>query len=226
MAVAATPPSTPLGRALRWLAWRLQSLLSTYLPVFLMAFLATGTWWLVKNTPSLDGPGIAKPLRHDPDYSMKNFELQRLDPEGRLQLRIEGSELRHYPDTDTLEIDGVRLRGFGLDRSMTVATARRAISNGDGSEMQLLGDVRVLRYNLGADGEPLKEVAMEIRGDFLLGQQNGQKLSSHLPVQIFFAGGEVQAKSFEYDHLNGKLKFSGHTTGRFDPPGSKKAPSP
>ncbi|MET0520260.1 MAG: LPS export ABC transporter periplasmic protein LptC [Burkholderiaceae bacterium] len=219
MTAAAT---SPLLRGLQWLVWRLQSLLSTYLPVFLMAFLASGTWWLIKNTPTADAPGPAKPLRHDADYQMKNFELQRLDPEGRLQLRIEGSELRHYPDTDTLEIDGVRLRGFGLDRSMTVATAKRAISNGDGSEMQLLGDVRVLRYNLDADGEPQKAATMEIRGDFLRGQQNGQKLSSHLPVKIFFAGGEVQARSFEYDHLNGKLVFSGHTTGRFDPPGSRK----
>ena len=58
-------------------------------------------------SPSLPGAERpATPPRHDPDYSMRHFTLRRFTPEGRLRLDIEGDVMRHYPDTDTVEIDG------------------------------------------------------------------------------------------------------------------------
>ena len=202
--------------------WRLQALLSAYLPLLLMAFMAGGTWWLVKNTPMAEGPMEAVPLRHEPDYRMQGFELQRIGPTGLLRVRIEGSEMRHYPDTDTLEIDGIRLRAFSSDGSLTLATARRAISNSDGSEMQLLGDVQVQRFAVNAQGEPLAQPSLQVRGEFLRARSNTEQLDSHLPVQLSHAGGELRAQSFEYDNLRGLLRFNGRTTGQFKPPGAKK----
>ncbi|CAN5270403.1 hypothetical protein BH11PSE10_BH11PSE10_18690 [soil metagenome] len=214
---AAAAPRLPQS----WL-WRVQSLLSAYLPLLLMAFLASGTWWLVKNTPMADGPTEAVPLRHEPDYRMRGFELQRVSPSGLLRVRIEGTEMRHYPDTDTVEIDGVRLRVLGDDGSVTLASARRALTNGDGSEMQLLGGVQLQRFQADAKGEPQAKPQLQVNGEFLLALVNQEKMRSHLPVQINYAGGEVHAQSFEYDHLRGVLNFSGRTTTRFNPPPAAK----
>lgn len=41
---------------------------------------------------------------------MRNFDLQRVGADGKLRVHVQGSEMRHFPDTDTLEIDGIRLR--------------------------------------------------------------------------------------------------------------------
>lgn len=222
--MATLAPPSPRGRRLiQPLIWRLQSLMSAYLPLLLMAFLASGTWWLVKNTPMPDGPTELVAPRHEPDYRMSKFELQRVGPDGKLRVRVEGGEMRHYPDTDTMEIDAVRVRAFGEDGSLTLATANRAISNGDASEMQLLGNVNVKRFDIGTDGEPQALPKLEVRGEFLQAFVNTEKLSSHLPVQLFQAGGVIQAQRFEYDHLHGGLTFSGRTSARFDPPGVKKA---
>jgi lipopolysaccharide export system protein LptC len=199
------------------LVWRLQALLSSYLPLLLMAFLASGTWWLVKSTPSTDDPTEAAPLRHEPDYQMQGFELQRIAADGLLRVRIEGTELRHYPDNDTMEIDGIRLRAVGADGSVTLARASRALSNGDGSELQLMGSVQVQRFEGdGSTGEPKAAPQLVVRGEFLQVLANSEQLRSHLPVQINYAGGELQAQSFEFDHVRGLMKFSGRTTGRFD----------
>lgn len=221
--VTLAPPPAPSRRRLpqSWL-WRLQSLASAYLPLLLMAFLAAGTWWLVKNTPLLDGPMEPVPPRHVPDYRMQGFELQRFDAAGALRFRVEGSEMRHYPDTDTLEIDGVRLRAFAADGAMLLATARRAVGNGDGSEMQLLGDVTVQRFEPLREGGLSQRPALEVRGEFLHALLSSEKLRSHLPVLLRYAGGEVRAASFEYDHLSGKLSFGGRSSARFDPPGARK----
>ena len=54
---------------------------------------------------------------------MRGFNLTRFAPDGRFAVRIEGDMLRHYPDTDRLEIDGVRIalvsgKAQLLDREM------------------------------------------------------------------------------------------------------------
>ena len=205
--------------------WRVQALLSAYLPLLLMAFLASGTWWLVKNTPSSDDPTEAAPLRHDPDYRMQGFELQRIAADGLLRVRIEGTELRHYPDNDTMEIDGIRLRALGADGSVTVARASRALSNGDGSELQLMGSVQVQRFEADSHtGEPKAAPQLVVRSEFLQVLANSEQLRSHLPVQINYAGGELQAQGFEFDHVRGLMNFSGRTTGRFDTTPAAKKP--
>ncbi|MBV8471688.1 MAG: LPS export ABC transporter periplasmic protein LptC [Burkholderiaceae bacterium] len=196
--------------------WRLQSMLTAYLPLVLMLFLAAGTWWLVKNTPKPDGPGEAQALRHEPDYQMENFELQRFSASGALSARISGRELRHYPDTDTLEIDGVELHGLGKDGSLMQASAKRAISNADGSNVQMLGDVHVQRFastNPDAGAVP----QLDVRGEFMQAFTAVEQVRSHLPVVLKTPHGEYSAQSFDYDNLNGMLHFGGRSHASFVP---------
>ena len=48
-------------------------------------------------------------------------------------MQIDGAELRHYPDTDTLEIDS-RASAHSAPTPGDLASAIRALANGDGSE--------------------------------------------------------------------------------------------
>jgi lipopolysaccharide export system protein LptC len=211
--LSATLPAPPARRSKPrpWL-WRAQGLLSNYLPLVLMALLASGTWWLVKNTPLLDAPGELAPPRHVPDYRMNNFELQRIGADGRLNVQIAGAELRHYPDTDTIEIDAVRVRAIAPDGSLAIAEAKRAISNGDGSDMQLLGDVHLRRLAPGSGEGATPQ--MEMRGEFLQALSNSEILRSHLPVTIRQGGSTLNAQNFEYRHLTGQVSFTGKAQGQ------------
>ncbi len=210
----ALPPSRP-RLAKPWL-WRTQAFLGNFLPLLLMALLASGTWWLVKNTPMPDGVDELAPPRHEPDYQMKNFDLRRVGVDGLVRVHLEGRELRHYPDTDTLEIDGITLRSFATDGSLTLATANRAISNSDGSEVQLLGGVHVRRFDAAATGQPRSGPKLEIRGEFLQAFANTETLRSHLPVRINYGGAELKAQSFEFEYLTSRLSFGGRTQAHLD----------
>ena len=192
--------------------WQLQRLLFNYLPLLLMALLAGATWWLVKNTPLLGDPTAPAAPRHEPDYRMAHFEIQRIGADGRLRVQIAGAELRHYPDTDTVEIDQARVRAMAPDGSLAIAEARRALSNGDGSDMQLLGDVRLRRLPPGA-GETAP-AQMEVRGEFLQALSNSEILRSHLPVTIRQGGTTLNAQNFEYRHLTGQVSFTGRAQGQ------------
>jgi len=185
-------------------AWRVVDTASAYLPLLLMAALALGTWWLVKNTPLFENDRELAPLRHEPDYTMNQFMVQRFAANGAMKVQIEGDVMRHYPDTDTLEIDNPRMRAFGEDGRITNATARKAIANRDGSEVQLSGDAHVVREATD------KDAAIEFRGEFLHCFQNTERVRSHLPVVVTRGGTEFHADSMAYDNLAGLLDLKGH----------------
>jgi lipopolysaccharide export system protein LptC len=206
--VPATPGAGGGSGRMPWQARLLESL-SSYLPLLLMALLALGTWWLVKNTPIREPERAAAPLRHEPDYQMSHFLVRRFAADGALRAQIEGDTMRHYPDTDTLEIDNVRVRAIAPDGRVTLATARSALANGDGSEVQLQGGAHVVRE--GANGDP----ALEFRGEFLHAFLNTEQVRSHLPVVVTHGGIELRADAMEYDNLARVVQLKGRVNASF-----------
>jgi len=196
------------------IAWRVWDRLSIYLPVILMGLMALGTYWLARNTPSFAAQATERAATHEPDYFMRGFSVKSFDPLGRLKSEVYGKEARHYPDTDTLEIDQPRIRAFNAEGVLTVATAQRAISNGDGSEVQLLGNAVVTRQSeaKGAAGERL-----EIRGEFLHVFVQTERIRSNKPVVLKRGNDEFQADSLEYDNLDRQLQLQGRVRGQIGP---------
>lgn len=197
----------PLAAAMRprlRMPWplRLRDTLSAYLPLLLMALLALASWWLVKNSPQPEAPPEERALSSEPDYTMSQFALERFDAAGKLKLRIEGAQLRHIPATDRIEIELAVIRAIAPDGRVTLARARRAIGNGDGSEVQLLGGAEV--DSLDADGRPLL-----MRGEFLHAFLVTEQVKSHLPVLVRYAGSELRAAGMEYDHVARRLDLKG-----------------
>jgi lipopolysaccharide export system protein LptC len=216
------PPAPQVERRRTRLAWhlRLAAAFSSYLPVLLMGVLALGTWWLVKNTPLPETDKPAAPARHEPDYSMTRFTVQRFAADGAMRVQIEGDQLRHFPDTDTLEIENPRIRAVAPDGRVTLASARRALSNGDGSEIQLSGGAQVQREALAGD-EPI-----EFRSEFLHAFLNTERVRSHLPVVVKRGATELRADGMEYDNLARVIDLKGRTRAVFAPPspGGRTAP--
>lgn len=207
---APAPRAHPVHGALPWSA-RVRESLSAYLPLLLMLSLALATWWLVKNTPKPDEPQGPVIPRHIPDYAMQHFAVQRFAPDGRQRVRIDGEQMRHYPDNDTIEIDTVRIRAVGDDGRVTLATARQARANGDASEVQLLGGAHVVSQ---ARDEP----AIEFEGDYLDAFLNTERLQSDRPVTVRQGGSVLHADGFDYDNLARNVRLKGRVTASFQPP--------
>lgn len=200
--------------------WRLQALVIDYLPLLLMALLAGGSWWLVKNSPPLDSPSQQAQLRHVPDYRMTGFEIRRITPDGTLHVLISGRELRHYPDDDTVEIDDARVQAIAPDGTRALALARLARSNADGSDLQLRGEVRLRRFAPQAPDDATPQ--LDVRSEYLEVLSNAELMRSNRPVTIEQAGLRIQAQGFEYQHLTGQLRFFGRTEAVMAPPARKR----
>lgn len=214
-------PPAPAARryVLPWYQ-RAISTLSAYLPLMLMALVALATWWLVKNTPVFQGAKPVAAARHIPDYTMRNFTVQRFAADGSLRLQIEGDEARHYPDTDTLEIDRARIRSIAPDSGVTVATAQKAISNGDGSEVQLTGQAHVVRQATQVGDNTLE--AIDFKSEFLHAFLQTEQVRSHLPVTITRGTVRIQGASMNYDNLGRVAQFSGGVKATFGPGGQSR----
>lgn len=200
----------PSDRRLRTL---LQSL-SLYLPVLLMALLALGTWWLARHTPSREGPSQTPPIhKHEPDYYMRNFTVRNFDAQGSQASQLSGRELRHYPDSDTFEIDAAQLRAVREGR-VTTGQARRAISNADGSEVQMVGNAVVIREAL-RDAQGRQWPRIEFHGEYLQVYTRSERVRSHKPVLILREiNGRVdrfEADSLSYDNAERVADLIGRT---------------
>ena len=198
-------------------AW---DLVSIYLPIILMGILALGTYWLARNTPTLGGAEQLHASTHDPDYFMRRFSVKTFDAFGRVKSEVFGSEARHYPDTDTLEIDQPRIRSYNARAELTVATARHAISNADGSEVQLIGDAVVTRQaSKGADGRGAPP--LEFRGEFLHAFLNTEKVKSHKPVILIRGGDRFTADRLDFDNVPRVAALEGRVRGTLVPAGKR-----
>ena len=43
--------------------------------------------------------------------------------DGSLRVKVQGTQMRHYPDTDTIEVDGVTINAYGPDGRVTTASS-------------------------------------------------------------------------------------------------------
>jgi len=197
--------------------------LSIYLPVLLMGMLALGTWWLVRNAPKAPQAAVARAPTHEPDYFMRTFSIKTFDATGRLESEIVGDVARHYLDTDTLEIDKARMRSVTPEGRVTTATANRALTNSDGSEVQLFGNAIVTRESQSRPGQA-PQPRLEFRGEFLHAWLNTERVKSDQPVTLTRGSDRFTADSMDYDNLDQIVQLKGRVRGMLMPgtsPGSR-----
>ena len=189
---------------------------SMYLPVILMGLLALGTYWLVRNAPVVGLPEAERPVRHEPDYFMRTFSVKTFDEKGQLQSEVNGVEGRHFPDTDTLEIDQVRMRSFSKDGKVILATADRALSNGDGSEVQLFGNAIVVREST-TDKDGRVDPRLEFRSEFLHAYVNTERVRTNQPVVLTRGNDRFTGDTMDFDNISQVMQMQGRVRGMLMP---------
>ena len=195
------PPPGPL-RARVPLAQRLREAWWSALPLVLMAMLALGTWWLVKNSPRPLPARAEVPARTEPDYTMQGFAVHRFDAQGVQKARIEGRAMRHYESPERVEVDDARVLLRSPDGREAWLTARHAVTDPKGEQVQLRGEASVTTRT--ADGQPLR-----IRGESLVFDNTARKLRSTEPVRVESGASTLQAAGMLYEHDRRHLALSG-----------------
>ena len=192
--------AVPWGRQLR----RGWDRLSIYLPVVLMGLLALGSYWLLRATPEPVLPVAERPPQHEPDYFMRGFAVRSFAPDGSLRSEVRGTEARHYPDTNSTEIDQARIRSQQPGSPLTTATAQRVTSNADQTEFVLRGNAVVVREAAGANRPRLT-----FRGEHLQVLTDTRRVLSDKPVLLLRGRDQIQANSLDFQDNTGVALLQG-----------------
>jgi lipopolysaccharide export system protein LptC len=168
-----------------------------YLPVLLMGLLALASYWLLRATPPPPEPAVARLVTSEPDYFMRRFSVKVFDANGVLINEVFGSEARHRPDSDTLEVDQARIRVVGEGGLVTTASAQRVVSNGARTEFLLEGDAVVVREARSLPGGGTAP-RLEFRGEQLRVFTDPQRLLSEQPVTVLRGNDRLQSDTLDY----------------------------
>ena len=196
---------------------RLADQFAIYLPILLMGALALGSYWLVRNAPVTQATATDRPVNHEADYFLRKFSIKTFTPQGKLKNELFGGQAKHFADTDTIEVDNVRIHNYNeLGRLTTVTSANRAISNGDNSEVQLYGKAISVR-EAALDANGVMQSKMEFRGEFLHTFVNEERLKSHLPIVIRRGNSEFTAETLDYSNLDRVINLQGRVKAVLQP---------
>lgn len=195
--------------------------LSSSLPILLMGLLAAGTWWLVRNTPQPEGPQRQVSPKHEVDYEMRRFIARRYGANGVQRAVVEGQVMRHYVDDGSVEIDDVRARGTDAHGRLMHATAQRGVSDAENTEIQLLGQARVVRdaaaVPAGGASAPRKTTdgRTELQGEALWFYPDEQRVHSDIAVTMISEDGQIDAGTLDYDGRLGIGQMSKGVRGQY-----------
>ena len=121
-------------------------------PLILAVLLALLTFW-INQTVETQGPKIDGSSRHDPDYTMHNFVSTQTDASGRLRYILAASEMLHYPDDDSTVLHRPRFTQYATNKPYTQIEGLRGYVSANGSEIELVDQVKVTRQAFGDKGE-------------------------------------------------------------------------
>jgi len=207
---------TPGRRGGLALVLRLWDRLTIYLPLLVTGLLALVTYWLVSSAPPAPAPVLERAAKHEVDYFMRRATVKTFDEKGRLKSEVFGLEARHYPDTETVEIDQFKMRAINPQGRITTATATRALSNDAGNEVQLFGNARVVREPLQqADGSWLPR--QEYLGEFLHVFVDEERIKSHLPVVLTSGKDTFSGNTLAHDSVTQVTDLQGRVKARLEP---------
>jgi lipopolysaccharide export system protein LptC len=190
-----------------------------YLPLAFMGILALLTYWLVRTAPPAAQPAAKTIASNAPDYFLEGFTVKTFDANGRIRSEVSGEKARHYPQTQWLEIDAIRIRSFDEKGRLTTASATRGLTNEDGSEVQLIGKAVVVREAETAGAAPSPRA--EYRGEFLHAFLTTEIITSSKPVELLRGKDRFTADSLAFDNVEQQLLLQGRVRGTLVPQATK-----
>jgi lipopolysaccharide export system protein LptC len=201
---------------MKFLQLKILERLTLYLPTILMGLMALGTYWLVRSTPSFSEPAQQEVVSQDPDFVLEKFSIKTFDKTGQLRSELFGDVARHFPDRDTVEVDRVKILNFNTAGHVTTATASKAITNSDASEVELIGNAVVVREaRTDESGEVIP--TMSYRSDYLHAYMDEERITSNKPVELLRGQDRFTADSMNYSNSQQVLSLQGRVRGTLMP---------
>jgi len=192
----------------RFIAWS---------PVLLLGALAALTYWLDAQVtaPAARRDGST---RHDPDLFLQDFKGITFDAKGNPLETLSAARAEHFPDYESSELTRPRLSLAEPGRPTLTVTADRGRIDGDKSNGDFSGNVRVERAadpSESGDGRPSGPVTLTTSALHVTTKE--QRVHTDQPVTIEDSRGIIRGQGLEFDNKAKTLKLNSRVSGTFQP---------
>jgi lipopolysaccharide export system protein LptC len=130
----------------------MKGLHSIWFALILLALLAALTLW-IDRTVQPPAPKHDGSTRHDPDFIVSKFSAMRTDALGNPRHSLEGTELRHFPDDDSTDIDRPQFTQYSLKKPALHAQGERGQVSSNGENVYFMDNVKIVREATRSKGE-------------------------------------------------------------------------
>ncbi len=186
-----------------------------FLPMFLMAILTLGTYWMVQmNEPNLD---TEKQKRHVPDYIMDGIVVTTLGPEGNTKFRVVGQKLTHYEDDASSEIDWPIARRFHETKPPITVKSDKGYLDGDMTILDLVGNASLTRPAQPATANQAGSARLFMSSSKFTVLMNDDIVKTNRPVNLEQGLSIMTSQEGAvFDNVHQKLTMIGQVKGRIE----------
>lgn len=180
---------------------------SLWLPLLILLALAGLSFWIERAVQlPANGPNGTS---SDPEGIMENFDALRTDPEGRPQYRLTARRLKHYSNSKLTEMEAPRFVHLDAKLGELTVAARQATISPDGEEVDLVGDVAIVRA-----ARP-GQLPMTLRTGRLLVFPDRNLLRAPGSVEVIDRSLSLSAGAMEYRADRRTIKLTGRVKARY-----------
>jgi lipopolysaccharide export system protein LptC len=123
-----------------------------WFPLALLALMALITIWIDRNVQAPQAKRDGN-TRHDPDYKLNNFSTTKTDADGNLRYVLSATEMVHYPDDDSTQLQRPRFTQYTVGKPYTQIQGQRGLVSSKGDNVYIMDNVTVVRQAFEGRGE-------------------------------------------------------------------------
>ncbi|MDQ1316272.1 MAG: lipopolysaccharide export system protein LptC [Pseudomonadota bacterium] len=180
---------------------------SLWLPLAVLLLLATLSFWIERSVQI--PPSGSEAIKTDPEGIMENFDALRTDPTGRPHYRLLAKRLKHYSGSKPTELEAPRFVLLDAQSGKISAVSQEASVSSDGQEVDLRGEVEVVR------AAHAGQSAMTLHTARLIVFPERDLLRSPGPVDIRDATLQLHAGAMEYQARQRIIKLTGRVQAHY-----------
>lgn len=173
--------------------------IAMFVAFIMLASLALGSYWLAKRA-RISFASEDKPVRHEPDYFVEGFTVQRMNGAGQIAYTMRAARMEHFPDDDSSLLKQPVLTSFSNPATPVQATAESGHVTQDGNVVVLKKSVRVDR------APTATEPALTIRTEQLTAHPDDDIAFTELPVVVTQGSSTLKGVGLHLNNLHRQVQ--------------------
>ena len=180
--------------------------------IALSAAFALGSFWLVQVMQKKTEESMPDRVRTEPDFYVEKFNFVRMAKTGEARYNLTGSEMKHYPQDDSYQIQNPVMRSYNAERLPMVSRSLRAKVTNNNSEVHMYDNVHIDRP------ASARSQRFQLKTSYLLILPDDDVMKTPKQVELMLGTSTLNGAGMFANNATGEFSLSSNVKGQYQPP--------